>query len=126
MKSKKREKNRRRITEETDAFWKAAETGQNRRDLLKKYAGVRVFAKKGWYRERRAKSLKMPLAKTRCFVCGAEASHRHHIIQLQHGGSNNPRNMVWLCAFHHADVHPWLRAPELGPDTSFWTKPAGL
>ena len=40
-----------------------------------------------------------------CFVCGGEARHRHHLIQIQHGGSNTQRNHVPLCKRCHSDVH---------------------
>jgi len=40
-----------------------------------------------------------------CFVCGGKTGHRHHIIQLQHGGGNSKRNVVALCLGCHGDVH---------------------
>lgn len=44
-----------------------------------------------------------------CYVCGAPATVRHHIIQLQNGGRNSPRNLMGLCDDCHAEIHPWLR-----------------
>ena len=41
----------------------------------------------------------------RCFACREKGHHRHHIIQLQHGGPNVPSNIVTLCRECHADVH---------------------
>jgi len=40
-----------------------------------------------------------------CFVCSKEPHHRHHIIQLQHGGRNVPTNIVHLCRSCHREVH---------------------
>lgn len=45
-----------------------------------------------------------------CFVCLSEdfKTYRHHAIQIQHGGSNSPRNVVTLCHACHQKIHPWL------------------
>ena len=41
-----------------------------------------------------------------CFVCdGPEWHHRHHIIQIQHGGGNKWFNIVRLCRSCHRAVH---------------------
>lgn len=49
----------------------------------------------------------------RCFSCRTEARkvYWHHILQVQNGGSNTPRNLVLLCARCHRDIHPWLKPP---------------
>lgn len=44
-----------------------------------------------------------------CVVCGARADVRHHIIQIQKGGTNGHHNLVLLCNPCHAEVHPWLK-----------------
>lgn len=44
-----------------------------------------------------------------CFACGAPATCRHHLIQLQKGGPNTKRNVVSLCNQCHAEIHPWLK-----------------
>ena len=44
-----------------------------------------------------------------CFVCGAKATLRHHILQLKNGGHNAKRNLVSLSEPCHADIHPWLK-----------------
>jgi hypothetical protein len=44
----------------------------------------------------------------KCFVCLSQAHCRHHIIQLQHGGMNHKKNIVSLCNFCHAKIHPWM------------------
>lgn len=56
----------------------------------------------------------------RCYSCRRQKRdyHRHHIIQVQHGGSNYVRNIVVICDECHAKVHPWLYAPT--PEKSGW------
>lgn len=45
-----------------------------------------------------------------CYVCGKRAEQRHHIIPLSKGGSHvAKRNIVAICKFHHAEIHPWLK-----------------
>jgi hypothetical protein len=45
-----------------------------------------------------------------CWAChGGAAEHRHHIVQVQHGGLNRAANCVCLCKGCHAVVHPWMR-----------------
>lgn len=44
-----------------------------------------------------------------CICCGKSGSHRHHIIQLQHGGKNDKNNVVPICVKCHSDIHPWMR-----------------
>jgi hypothetical protein len=44
----------------------------------------------------------------RCQVPGCRSArwlHIHHIIWREHGGSNDPRNLVCLCFAHHQAVH---------------------
>ena len=41
-----------------------------------------------------------------CFLCGKpEWHHRHHMIQIQHGGGNSEANVVRLCRTCHRKVH---------------------
>lgn len=47
---------------------------------------------------------------TTCWCCAVEKpDHMHHIVQVQHGGLNLPCNLVPLCDYCHAIVHPWMR-----------------
>jgi 5-methylcytosine-specific restriction endonuclease McrA len=47
-----------------------------------------------------------------CWAClGWADLVRHHVIQLQHGGSNNHLNTVKICGECHAVIHPWLDMP---------------
>lgn len=52
---------------------------------------------------------------SRCFACGLFAKVRHHIIQIQHGGSNSKENIVPLCIGCHAEIHPWLQQVNKSP-----------
>ena len=47
-----------------------------------------------------------------CFVCGKRATQRHHIIQVQHGGTNRANNLVPICGNCHTAIHPWLGSDE--------------
>jgi ssDNA-binding Zn-finger/Zn-ribbon topoisomerase 1 len=71
-----------------------------------------------------------------CFICRKnEANHRHHIIELLHGGSNNPKNVIGLCSECHTNVHPYIRGRHIcpfhkvqmvkrtGPNGDFWGCP---
>lgn len=40
-----------------------------------------------------------------CFVCGAPATCRHHIIEIANGGHSAKRNLVSLCEECHFKVH---------------------
>ena len=45
-----------------------------------------------------------------CWACNIWADvFTHHIVQLQHGGWNHPRNLVRICRACHAAIHPWLQ-----------------
>ncbi len=48
-----------------------------------------------------------------CWAClGWADVFNHHIVQLQHGGSNHHRNLVRICGECHRVIHPWLRKPS--------------
>lgn len=48
-----------------------------------------------------------------CWVCQEEKTlFRHHVIQVQHGGSNWDLNIVKICGRCHAEIHPWLEVPD--------------
>jgi hypothetical protein len=91
--------------------------GGNRRKrlaFLLRWAGLHVAHKKDYEKRRRGpartKSWKR-FTNAMCWVCHvAKATCRHHIIQVQHGGGNDNRNIVPLCDGCHAEVHPWMDA----------------
>lgn len=51
------------------------------------------------------------------------AQERHHIQPLSRGGTNDPANLVTLCANAHSDVHYFLDLIEKhgGPDRVSWS-----
>lgn len=59
-----------------------------------------------------------PILKTHCFACGLSGVRliRHHIVQIQNGGSNHYRNLIEICQHCHARIHPWLPKPIKGTD----------
>jgi hypothetical protein len=60
----------------------------------------------------------------RCQVpgCSRRAVHAHHIVPRSRGGSDDDRNLVALCAFHHLHgVHQgYLRVSGSAPDGLTW------
>ncbi len=59
------------------------------------------------------KNAKFPLEGALCWACGKDKHIiRHHVIPLQNGGGPQVvKNVVMLCEYCHADVHPWLSYP---------------
>lgn len=109
-----------------DQFYAEAET--DRCGALKRFAEVAIERESGWnHAAVRASSQQHKLYAPCCFACRADgrAIEWHHIIQIQHGGSNLLRNRVALCAPCHSDIHPWLpkvaRVAKGG-----WTDLAGI
>ncbi|MFL5440934.1 MAG: HNH endonuclease [Myxococcales bacterium] len=64
------------------------------------------------------------VARALCQVpgCSRGADHAHHIVFLSAGGSDDPSNLVSLCAPHHLHcVHMgWLRVTGTAPDGVRW------
>jgi 5-methylcytosine-specific restriction endonuclease McrA len=60
----------------------------------------------------------------RCQVpgCSRRAVHAHHIVQRSRGGSDEPYNLVGLCAFHHlVGIHgAYLEVTGRAPDGLVW------
>jgi 5-methylcytosine-specific restriction endonuclease McrA len=51
-----------------------------------------------------------------CWCCFRVAKLvRHHVIQIQHGGSNEGGNIVMICDWCHVEVHPWMQPPDDHP-----------
>jgi 5-methylcytosine-specific restriction endonuclease McrA len=47
----------------------------------------------------------------KCFLCYQDAYLvRHHIVWLSNGGGNEKSNVVTLCEYCHAEIHPWLKS----------------
>lgn len=62
------------------------------------------------------------LTADKCFTCRSGERHLywHHVLQVQHGGSNHPRNFVRICALCHKRVHPWLPMPDTMENRRGW------
>jgi len=43
--------------------------------------------------------------KNRCSVCSAIATDQHHIKTRGSGGSDEEFNLVYLCRWHHTEIH---------------------
>jgi hypothetical protein len=60
----------------------------------------------------------------RCQVpgCSRRAVHSHHVVPRSRGGSDDPTNLVALCAFHHLrGVHGgFMRVRGTAPDALSW------
>jgi len=103
-------------TDWLDYFWTLARVDADRLLLLEQCAAIAVSRPADWDRAgiRTGMSLTtVRLTADACFVCRSAERHLywHHIIQVQHGGSNDPRNFVRICHACHRRLHPWLPAP---------------
>lgn len=116
------------LTEEAaiDEFWRQVRAGAYKLKLLQGFAEVAIVRPADWdYAGVRAAAGQHRLTSEGCFACGhVRTSDWHHVIQIQHGGSNYLRNRVCLCADCHARVHPWL--PALKRDKSGWSHISGV
>jgi len=96
--------------------WERGVVPVSRKDRLAfliKWSVVRVEHRKGYKRRRRSpkysRNWRLAIVSP-CWVCGTRSTARHHIIQVQHGGGNDCRNIVPICDGCHAEVHPWMDA----------------
>lgn len=94
-------------------FWNHAENpASDRLALLQRFAEIAIVRPADWDAEAvRAQFERLQFgAAARCFACrsGDRTIVRHHVVQLQHGGSNTPRNFVAICTRCHAAIHPWV------------------
>jgi hypothetical protein len=105
-----------------DQFYAEANTG-DRAGALRRFAEIAIVRPADWdVAAVRASSRQHMLHADRCFVCRHERRLSwHHVIQIQHGGSNYLRNRVALCTACHADVHPWLPDVPRVVSASGWT-----
>lgn len=101
--------------EALDEFWRAAQTGA-RLELLRAFAEIALMRQEGWdpASVRAEKTFLRPRVQLSsqegCFACLGRGIplHEHHVIQLQHGGSDTARNRVLICEACHGKIHPWL------------------
>lgn len=87
---------------------------EDRINLLKKWAGIRV-RRRGMrtLADLRAASNRMKPPRDsvgQCWACQRKRQlFKHHIIQLQHGGTNWHLNIVKICDECHCLIHPWMK-----------------
>lgn len=92
-----------------------AKSGGDRLALLKKWATVKCKPRGGGSpaerRENARACLKPPREKSgQCWACQQwRELVRHHVIQLQNGGTNWHLNTEKICRPCHAAIHPWLQ-----------------
>lgn len=114
-------------------FWLMYRKGAERLPLLLQLSKVVVERPATWDRaqvrrehEQWVKHRPMVIDTRMCFACG-DTGHRHyfhHILEVQHGGSNTGRNLVPLCFACHQYLHPWLTeepasVPQRGSGSGF-------
>jgi hypothetical protein len=96
-----------------DVLDQVVRNGGDRMDMLRRLADVRlaVPSEDDYLAVRyEPRGVSMMLTADQCFAClnSERWLYWHHVIQVQHGGSNTPRNLVRLCHDCHRRVHPWL------------------
>lgn len=91
-------------------FWSQIDDGADRLELLRAFAEVAIIRPDAWRpNDIRAEFETLRFGDDQCLACYSyNRVQHHHIIQIQHGGSNHPRNFAALCTDCHAGVHPWL------------------
>lgn len=101
-----------------ELFWELVKRDGDRLDLLRIFAAQPVTRSTDWdcaavRQEAATSGGGVPEA---CFSCrsGDRKLYWHHVIQIQHGGSNKPRNRVAICYRCHAAIHPWLPKERKG------------
>jgi hypothetical protein len=95
-------------------FWSAIERGDDRLATLTAWAQLRPArrANRSQHAIRREHNLQRLASRWKgkpCFVCSELASQEHHIVQIQHGGTNRPDNKVRVCTACHGKIHPFLK-----------------
>jgi hypothetical protein len=113
--------------EALNVFWTEIRAGSDRLAILQAFAEVAIVRPAGWNPAAiRAKADQHQLVADQCFGCLSADRQRawHHVLQIQHGGSNTPRNRVSLCGPCHSAIHPWL--PTEARVVKGWTSLADL
>jgi len=104
------------LVDALQVFYGRVGNGEKRITVLKDYARI-VVSREATYRQVRRAPYMRPTRGGTCWAC-LEPSARlitHHIIQVQHGGRNILKNLVWVCRVCHARIHPWLTKPLPAP-----------
>jgi hypothetical protein len=64
----------------------------------------------------------------KCFCCrtGDRRLYWHHIVAIQHGGSNAWDNLVPICKRCHAAIHPWMDGEGQDKRRTSWRSIAAI
>lgn len=90
---------------------------EERLSVLKQCADIKLERPSNWSLSRIRTEMAAMVATfhrpDQCFICRCRGYrlYWHHIIQVQHGGSNVPQNFVAVCHKCHQRIHPWLPEP---------------
>ena len=111
-----------------ELFWFYVRSDIDRIELLRAYARQPVARGNSWdaaaIREQAIKVTAAEPAAGGCFGCRTHDRklYWHHVLQIQHGASNHPRNRVAICYRCHASIHPWLAPNRRGEllDGEWW------
>jgi hypothetical protein len=109
-----------------DEFYRQAEG--DRLAALKRFAEIAIARPADWdYADVRARAQARPHYGGECYSCrkSSRVLVSHHVIQIQHGGSNYARNRVDICEPCHAAIHPWLPRPAAA-EKSGWFRVGAL
>jgi hypothetical protein len=114
-----------------DVLYQVVRNGGDRVAILRRLADVRLSSpSEDEYLSMRYdhRGVSMMLTADQCFAClnSERWLYWHHVIQVQHGGSNTPRNLVRLCHDCHRRVHPWLPARTSVENRYGWTSVGDL
>lgn len=106
-----------------DEFYRQAEA--DRLSALRRFAEIAIARPEGWdVAAIRAAAAADPSVVSRaktCFACRRDRPLvSHHVIQIQHGGSNYLRNRVDICDECHAAIHPWVTVQTR--ESSGWSR----
>lgn len=103
------------------AFWAVCRHDDaDRLELVRQLSTVTVRTAPDWSPKRvRAEFKERPYPAAGCFTCYRRDRRLawHHLVTIDHGGSNGIWNLVALCHTCHRRIHPWL---EQEPDDGGW------
>lgn len=102
-----------------ELFWFHVGRGEDKLELLKAFAEQTIARTSDWNQATirdEASTHGGGVEGKGCFACLSQDRklYWHHILQVQHGGSNHPRNRVAICYQCHARIHPWLPPDRKG------------
>jgi 5-methylcytosine-specific restriction endonuclease McrA len=131
--SLRKQKKMRAAQRERNAIWRSTPVGPERLRLLVEWAhiGITEMSTRGLIERRQAFNASKDVWRGHagigwCGACGREGKRVwHHIVQLQLGGTNSPKNLVKVCWPCHAVIHPHLPMTAEDPITAGSAVPSG-